>query len=123
MNNWQARQLDKQKIQDDLKYKNWADRYINIPKHKVTANNPAEILPSTFEGLETAQVDEWKIDEQDYAGGYDGVKIKVTTRVVYNESGDQVLYGFYRELTFDSLGRLAEISAETRYNIDTPEEC
>ena len=86
-----------------------------------TAENPKEILPTSLEGSETAQTDTWDVDNQD--SGYDGVKIKITTRVVYNEAGDQILYGFYRELTFDSIGRLKEISAETRYNVDTPEEC
>ena len=78
------------------------------------------VMYSTFEGNETAQTDTWNVSDQ---GENDGVKVYLTTRLVYNESGDEVIYGFYREFKYDSSGRLLSISAETRYTIDTPVDC
>ena len=86
-----------------------------------TADNPVSILPATHEGPETAQTDTW--DRDDQPEGKDGVKIKLMMRTVYNASGDQKVYGFYREATFDSCGCCKSISAETRYEIDNPEVC
>ena len=86
-----------------------------------TSETPYEMLPATLEGSETAQADTF--DRTAPAEGKDGVTLKVTTRVVYNDAGDEVLYGLYRTLTFDSAGALATISAETRYIIDTPGVC
>jgi len=84
-----------------------------------TTASPKAIY-STFEGDETAQTDTWDRGSQ---GANDGVTIPMTTRVVYNETGDEKLYGYYRTLTFDSAGLLTDISAETRYEIDTPVDC
>jgi hypothetical protein len=47
----------------------------------------------------------------------------VVSRVVYSDAGDQVLYAYARKLTFDTLGALATVSAETRYAVDTPGSC
>jgi len=80
----------------------------------------ASLLPATYEGSETAQTDSWDRASQ---GANAGVSIKMTTRVVYNDSGDEKLYGFYRTFTYDSAGMLAAISAETRYTIDEPVAC
>ena len=87
--------------------------------HGATCGSPKAIY-ATFEGSETAQCDNWARDDQ---APNDGVTIPVTTRVVYNEAGDEKLYGFYRTLTFDSAGQLKNISAETRYEIDVPGPC
>jgi len=75
---------------------------------------------SDFEGSETAQSDTWAVSDQ---GAYDGVKTFQTTRLVYNDAGDEVVYGFYREYKYDSIGRLTNISGETRYTVDTPSDC
>jgi len=85
-----------------------------------TANDPAVILPSSFE-TESAQSDTW--DRANPPSGKDGVKVRLQTRTAYNESGDQKLYAYYREFTYDSLGKLASISAETRVIVDTPGAC
>ena len=84
-----------------------------------TCDTPLELY-STFEGSETTQTDTWDVSNQ---GENDGVKVYLTTRLVYNESGDEVVYGFCREFKYDSSGRLLSISAETRYTIDTPVDC
>ena len=83
--------------------------------------NPQQIVPEP-EGTEAVDEDGWARD--DPTEGEDGVKIKVHTRSVYNDLGDEKLYGFWRELTFDRFGRLTNISAgETRYAIETPGAC
>jgi len=84
-----------------------------------TCDSPLAMY-SSFEGSETAQTDTWDVADQ---GANDGVKAYVTTRVVYKQGGDEVLYGFYREYKYDSTGRLIAVSAETRYVIDEPEDC
>jgi len=77
-------------------------------------------LYNTAEGSETAQTDDWDRNDQ---GAYDGVVDRRVVRVVYNEAGDKVLYGFYRDYTYDSIGKLAAISAETRFTIDAATDC
>jgi len=44
----------------------------------------------------------------------------MVTRVGYFDAGDEKLYGYVRTIKFDQWGRLASISAETRYEIDVP---
>lgn len=53
----------------------------------------------------------------------DGVEVRVTTRMSYNDAGDEKLYAFHRTFTFDSRGMLATISGETRVEVDTPGAC
>jgi len=84
-----------------------------------------EALGVTPEGTETADVSTgynsdgtWDWDDQDPAKG--GVTIKLTTRVVYNEAGDQIVYGFHREFEWDTNGFLVHIGAETQYTVDVP---
>jgi hypothetical protein len=77
-------------------------------------------LYSTYEGSETAQTDTWDVTDQ---GENDGVKVYLNTRIVYNDSGDKILYGYYREFKYDSAGRLINISAETRYTVDAADDC
>lgn len=84
-----------------------------------TADDPLVMLPADV-SLETAQTDTWDRTDQ---GENDGLAAKVVTRVVYNDTGDQVLYFFYRTYTHDDLGALLTISAETRVTVDTPATC
>lgn len=86
-----------------------------------SAVTPYVMLPATLEGTETAQTDTW--DRDNPPAGTDGVSMKITIREVYNDAGDQIIYGEYRTLTWDSVGLLATISTETRYTIDTPGAC
>lgn len=91
-----------------------------MPEDVGTAETPYEMLPVP-EGTETADTGTWDRDNQ--PEGYDGVSIRLSTRDGYWDAGDEVFYGFYRLFTWNSIGLLVTISAETRYIIDTPEEC
>lgn len=58
--------------------------------------------------------------------GTGSVVLNVQTRTVYNDAGDQVLYGFERTLTFNCNGGnlvLQQVSSERRYTIDVPTDC
>jgi hypothetical protein len=86
-----------------------------------TLASPAT-LGSNAEGSETASTDTWTRDGTTSGTNYAGVPLDMwtVTRVVYNDTGTQVLYAFVRKMSFDSLGLLRSVSAETRYVIDTP---
>ena len=73
----------------------------------------------TPEGTETAGGTAW--DRANQAG--DGCTVNVISRVAYNHAGDKKLYGFFQTLTFDATGKLADVSTETRYEIDAAEDC
>lgn len=63
----------------------------------------------------TGSSNQWTCD------GTQGVKFTVQTRTYYDHTASTpVLYGYYRTFTFDRNGRLYSVSAETRYEIDTP---
>lgn len=63
----------------------------------------------------TGTSNQWTCD------GTKGVKFTVQTRTYYDHTASTpVLYGYYRTFTFDRNGRLYSVSAETRYEIDTP---
>lgn len=83
-----------------------------------THDSPASV--GTTAETEAAQTDTWDRDSQ---GSNDGVEFTVLCRQAYDSSGDETLYGYYRTVTYDSLGNLATISAETRVTIDTPGLC
>ncbi len=85
-----------------------------------TADDPAVLEPADFE-QELAAIDTWDITGQPAAK--DGVTVRIQTRTAYNELGDQKLYAFHRDLKFDSRGCLVAATAETRIEIDTPEDC
>jgi hypothetical protein len=84
-----------------------------------TAESPDEITP-TFDG-ETADTATWDIDDPET--DTDGLTLRICSRVAYNHEGDKKLYGFYRDLTFNSRGCLAEVTAETRVEIDPAGAC
>ena len=74
------------------------------------------------EGTEAIQTDSgWNIESSQQSTF--GVVVPVCTRVVYKDDGDEKLYGYTRDLTFDTGGRLLKVSAEVRYEIDEPVEC
>lgn len=52
-----------------------------------------------------------------------GMKLTVQTATIYDASGDHVLYSMVRDLSFDSLGKLANVSAERQVVIDITENC
>ncbi len=65
--------------------------------------------------------DTW--DRENPAGGKDGVVLMLHTRTVFHDGADQELHGFFRSLTFDHMGRLTDVSAETEYLINDPDAC
>jgi len=75
------------------------------------------------EGSIDARTDTWDQDAQTQGqGGVD--KFHFCSRVFYDHTeSTPVLYGYSRYFTLDANGRIIAISAETRYEIDTPEEC
>jgi len=70
---------------------------------------------------DAADADTW--DRESPTAGKDGLTIPITCRLVYDHNGDEDLHGFYRTFTFDEMGRLTDISAETEYTIDDPGAC
>lgn len=73
------------------------------------------------EHTESAVVDTgWKRYDP---GTYSGVQLTIQTGTSYYETGDETIYGYFRDLTFDQEGKLVEISAETRVAIEVPEGC
>jgi len=54
---------------------------------------------------------------------YRGFKMNVITGVAYYDSGDQILYCYQQELTFDCNGHLIAVSDEVRVTVDVPEVC
>ena len=67
------------------------------------------------EAAKTGSSNQWTCD------GTQGVTFTVQTRTYYDHTASTpVLYGYYRTVTFDRNGRLYSVSAETRYEIDTP---
>lgn len=100
---------------------NEAERGIIIGvSHAGTLADPAVILPAAFE-TEAAQTDAW--DRASPPEGKDGVSIRHQTRTAYVHDGDEKLYAYYRTFTYDSSGKLATISAETRVEVDAPDDC
>jgi len=90
-----------------------------------TSDNP-EVLGPLPEGPESASASYSASPSGSASASYessDGIQLNVITRVVYNEDGNEILYGFYRTMLFDSVGLLVSISDETRYIIDTPGAC
>ncbi len=80
----------------------------------------SEATVGTTAETEAAQSDTWDITNQP---SNLGVTLTAMTRIAYDDTGDETLYAYYRDLTFASLGALTSISAETRVTVDTPEAC
>ena len=43
--------------------------------------------------------------------------LDVTTRVVYEPTGNQIIYGFKKTIDINEKGNIINISGETRYNV------
>ncbi|MBI1389923.1 MAG: hypothetical protein GC154_15895 [bacterium] len=52
-----------------------------------------------------------------------GVKVTMQTGTRYDDAGDQTLYAYLRDLTFDADGHLVAISVESKVTIDVTEDC
>jgi hypothetical protein len=85
--------------------------------------------PSTLgdgtEGTETADTHTWTRAAVTDGVNYGDCPIEewYVSRIVYNDTGDQVLYSMMRKRTYSADGRLVSISAETRVSVDTTELC
>ena len=79
----------------------------------------------TYTGKHTEQVmddDGWDREKQINTGKY-GFKITLQMGEAYYDTGDQKLYAYVRDFTFDNLGMAKEASEERRVLIDSPEDC
>ena len=85
-----------------------------------TLSNQATV-GAAAEGTETADATTW--DRSAQVAGEKGVDVVMLTHLVYDDTGDQILYGYWRTLSFDSRGMLSAVSAETRVAIDVAEAC
>ena len=69
--------------------------------------------------VETASALTWDVFNQPV--GKDGVKLRVA-RTNWSTT-DKKLYGYYRDYTFSSTGRLVAVTAETKVTLDTAAAC
>ena len=53
----------------------------------------------------------------------DGITITIVTGISYYPGGDQILYQYSRDFTFNSEGVLESISTETRTTVEVPVDC
>ena len=100
--------------------------YVFTIPHDGTSASPALSarldLTLETEGSEAVLDTHWDI-HTDQSVDF-GVAVSVCSRVFYdNTAGTPILYGYRRDLTFDTGGRLLGISGEARYVIDQPVEC
>ncbi|MFG0249241.1 MAG: hypothetical protein ACF8OB_10170 [Phycisphaeraceae bacterium JB051] len=52
-----------------------------------------------------------------------GLQMTVQTATVYDVTGTHALYAMVRDLSFNSVGQLVNVSAERRITVDTTESC
>jgi hypothetical protein len=93
-------------------------RQIVMVRGALGATASPTTVGSATEGSETADTASWS-----RATSATPVNLYCVSRVVYNASGDQTLYQFMRELSFDARGLLLAVSAETRVTVDVTESC
>lgn len=79
--------------------------------------NTVQLGPGGVEGSEAALEDTWQSSN---AEG-DGLELGIVARVVYDETGDKIIYAFLRNMTFDQFGLLYSVGAETRVTVDVGE--
>ena len=90
-----------------------------------TGGTPQSVgQPSTSEGPELALNDNgWNCGIRLHPSSGTGVEFVITTRVMYDHTSNETLYGFTRRITVGKEGRIIEIGQESRYTIDVPEDC
>jgi hypothetical protein len=100
------------------------DRSTPPSKHYVFSSTSFKIdeeeigIGGTSEGGTSEDSETWDIYTD-----LSGPSVWVMSRVVYAHAGDEILYGYRRQLKFDRGGRLYAITAETRFEIDAPVDC
>lgn len=103
----------------------YSDKTIVVIPRGVARTASPQAIGISPEGTTTANADTWDRSIVTSGANYGDVamNMQVITRVVYDHAGDEKLYGFYRTLRFAADGKLASVTAETRYEIDAPEDC
>jgi len=91
---------------------------IQYPYLPVGVTTSPTTLGSSSEGSETAASDSWTRSSS-------GAPLDVwqVCRVVYDHAGSKKLFSFVRKFSYDSLGLLIAVSAETRIEVDAAESC
>ena len=77
--------------------------------------------PATTTTLGPHDTGESALDNSQVCDGSNGIKLWVVTGVVYNPSGDHIIYGFRRLITITPNGRVYSVGAETKFTVATPE--
>jgi len=78
------------------------------------------------EAIEETEWDRTEDEYQDQGSGSvltDGLKLTIQTRTEYFDTGDEKLYGYFRDFVFDSAGLLLTVGPEIRYEIEAPVVC
>lgn len=88
----------------------------------ITAESGGTRKDVTYSGehVDLADSNTWDVTSQ---SSNRGLKMTVSTGSRYDDAGDETLYEYHRDLTFDATGRLVAMSAETKVTIDAPEAC
>ncbi|HEX4125663.1 MAG TPA: hypothetical protein VHY37_13120 [Tepidisphaeraceae bacterium] len=93
-------------------------RQIVVVRGALGATASPTTIGSTSDTSESADTGSWS-----RSSSATPVNVYCVSRVVYNAAGDQTLYQFLRQISFDARGQLVSISAETRATVDATESC
>jgi hypothetical protein len=88
-----------------------------------SANDSGTIDDDTYTGEHTEAArtsTDWTRSSQ---GTNRGTIRTVMTGVAYYDAGDQILYGYVEDWSFDANGHLVSVSTERRVEIEAPETC
>lgn len=89
--------------------------YVNgLPVGVLNPASAVQGMGANSVGVEAASSDAW------VAGGTNGLAVWIETRQRYFNTGNKTWYAYARLFTYDALGKLYSVSAETRFTIDTP---
>ena len=100
---------------DMLVYDAATEKWRAVEAVDLTAEDPGTdvtTLGNSTEGTELPLLNTWT------AGGTNGLVKWVPYRVVYNHSGDKVLYTMFRKETYDRYGRLYSVNVEIKVSVD-----
>jgi len=90
----------------------------DIPQGILDTDTMSQLTYSTPHDT-TAKTNQWNVNDDNNTG----MQMTVQTATVYDAAGDNVLYSMVRDMTFNSLGQLVDVSAERRITVDTTETC
>jgi hypothetical protein len=90
-----------------------------------SAADPAPEDPATYvtigsaaEGSESAETTTWNAVSDGVGGDAKGCWFYAQSRTAYYHLGDKKIYGYVRKIKVDQFGRIYDIGAETRVEID-----